>query len=141
MECKSRENEDGTRNIVEYYGEDKDVIIPFEIEGKKVTSIGERAFSENKLTSVVLPDSITSVDEGAFAINQLTSIVIPESVTTIKMSAFSGNQLTNVLIPNGVTSIEGEAFSKNPNISIQGKAGSEAERYASSEGIPFEAIE
>ena len=83
-----------------------------------VTSIGEWAFSGNKLTSVTIPNSVTSIGEAAFSDNQLTSVVIPNSVTSISKSAFSENQLTSVVIPDSVTYIGALAFYKNELTSI-----------------------
>lgn len=40
-------NADGTLEIIEYTGTDKAVIIPSEIDGAAVTSIGDGAFYEN----------------------------------------------------------------------------------------------
>ena len=41
---------------------DKDVIIPSKIEGLPVTTIGSYAFSNNQLTSVVIPSSVSSIE-------------------------------------------------------------------------------
>ncbi len=65
-----------------------------------VTTIGEYAFSDNNLTSVVIPDSVTIIGVGAFNSNNLTSVVIPDSVTSIGESAFSYNNLNYVVIGN-----------------------------------------
>ena len=62
----------------------------------RVTSIGKFAFSNNQLTSVVIPNSVTSIEDYAFFNNQLTSVVIPNSVTSIEKAAFSKNQLKEV---------------------------------------------
>ena len=91
----------------------KDVIIPSEIEGKRVVSIETQAFMSNQLTSVTIPNSVTSIGEGAFWYTQLTSVTIPSSVTSIETNAFRNNQLTSVTIPNSVTSIGISAFSHN----------------------------
>ena len=118
----TKENDDGTLTIM--YGktaspekpdicDGTDIIIPSEINGKKVTIIGFRAFQNNQLTSVVIPDSITEIWHHAFANNQLTSVVIPNSVTTIGYDAFANNQLTNITIPNSVTTIGEYAFFNN----------------------------
>ena len=95
-----------------------DVVIPSEIQGYPVTSIGGSAFSNNSLTSVVIPNSVTSIGEDAFSNNSLTSVVIPNSVTSIGEFAFSNNSLTSVVIPNSVTSIGEFAFEDNPLTSI-----------------------
>ena len=75
-----------------------------------MTSIGNRAFSDNQLTSVTIPNSVTSIGSEAFFDNKLTSVTIGNGVTSIGSEAFSNNQLTNVTIGNGVTSIGGGAF-------------------------------
>ena len=94
---------------------------PLEIEGKKVTSIGNFAFRDNKLTS--LPKSwgnITTIGDSAFSSKQLTSI--PDSwgnITTIGGAAFSSNQLTS--LPDSwenITTINRAAFSSNQLTSI-----------------------
>ena len=43
-----------------------DVVIPGNINGKQVVSIGKGAFCFNKLTSVTIPNSVTSIGSGAF---------------------------------------------------------------------------
>ena len=95
-----------------------DVVIPDMIGGKKVTSIGDRAFYGNQLTSVVIPNSVTSIGDDAFVNNKLTSVVIPNSVTSIGDSAFYVNKLTSVVIPDSVTSIGDSAFSMNKLTSV-----------------------
>ena len=43
-----------------------DVVIPSNINGKKVVAIGNTAFCFNKLTSVTIPSSVTSIGSSAF---------------------------------------------------------------------------
>jgi len=50
-------------------------------------------FENRGLTSVVLPNSLWNIQERAFANNNLTSITIPDEVT-INSNAFAGNQIT-----------------------------------------------
>ena len=81
--------------------------------GDSVTSIGEEAFYDcDGLTSVVIPDSVTGIGNSAFCgCTSLTSVVIPDSVTSIGEWAFSWNsKLTSVVIPDSVTSIGSYAF-------------------------------
>ena len=95
-----------------------DVVIPSNINGKKVVEIATKAFQNKQLTSVTIPEGITSVGYAAFSGNQLTSVIIPNSVTNIYVHAFSENQLTSVTIPNSVTSIEQSAFCDNQLTSV-----------------------
>lgn len=92
----------------------KDVVIPSEINGIKVTGIGYKAFYNKKLTSVVIPPTVTSIGDSAFLYDDLTSVSIPSSVKTISGNAFCYNKLTSVVIPDSVTSIGESAFSANP---------------------------
>ena len=95
-----------------------DLVIPSEINGVSVTSIGSNAFSSKGLTSVTIPDNVTTIESSTFAWNNLTSITIPNSVTTIGDFAFRNNLLTNLVIGNGVTAIGGSAFVGNNLASI-----------------------
>ena len=90
-----------------------ELVIPDNIEGSPVTSIGEWAFNRSRLTSITIPDSVTSIEDYAFsACTRLTSITIPDSVTTIGRNAFYRcSALTSITIGNGVTSIGERAFS------------------------------
>ena len=123
--------------ITGYTGNEASVVIPNEIEGKPVTAIGERAFSQNNtLTSVAIPDSVTGIGDYAFYESGLENINIPAGVTTIGRSAFTNCKslssvtfaegsrlssigdsafymtwsLTSIEIPDGVTGIGKSAF-------------------------------
>ena len=85
---------------------------------QNLIKIGDRAFYNNNLTSITIPNSITSISYGAFAKNNLTSVTIPNSVTSIGNYAFINNQLTSVTIPNSVMSIGDGAFSNNKLTSV-----------------------
>jgi hypothetical protein len=103
--------------ITWYTGKGGDVVIPATISGKRVTTIGYRAFHDcASLTSVTIPEGVTTIGDSAFSgCSGLTSVTIPDSVTTIDMEAFSGcSSLTSVTIPDSVTTIGGGAFSFCP---------------------------
>ncbi|HHY72161.1 MAG TPA: leucine-rich repeat protein, partial [Bacillus bacterium] len=107
-----------TGTIINYIGTDENVIIPETINGVSVVKIGDNAFKEKQIKSVVIPDSVTSIGEYAFSQNQLKNIVIPNSITNIGIYAFFQNKLTEVNIPNGITTVEDGVFSENQLESI-----------------------
>jgi hypothetical protein len=99
--------------IRQYTGKATVVVIPSEIEGFPVSTIGESSFIWNKkVVSVTIPGSVTKIFREAFSgLSSLTSVTIPEGVTEIGYSAFSGcSSLTSVTIPEGVTEIGYLAF-------------------------------
>lgn len=90
---------DRTLEITRYNGTETDLAVPEEIDGKRVTQIGEWAFMNcGSLTSVRLPEGITSVGTQAFInCGSLANITIPQSMALIGGSAFSGcSRLENV---------------------------------------------
>ena len=99
----------------------QNLVIPSELNGVKITKIGDSFanrldLSGLDLKSVVIPNGIIEIGASAFYYNQLTSITIPNSVTSIGDRAFSDNRLTSITIPKSVTSIDGDAFANNPNL-------------------------
>ncbi len=130
----SIENTNKINNII-------DIVIPSEINGVKVISIGKNAFNGNQILSVQMPNSITTIKNSAFQDNQLTnvvlpnnlkelynqafynnqlkSIIIPSSVTEIRYYVFKYNQITNLIIPDSITTLGVGAFQKNKLRSVQ----------------------
>ncbi len=109
--------DDGTVSITKYNGSDEEVAIPSEIEGKKVTAIGYRSFSEegslfHYLKKVIIPDTVTLIGEFAFiGCTELANIDIPNSVIYIDDDSFYGcTGLSNVIIPDNVTYIGWNSF-------------------------------
>jgi len=96
------------------------IVIPSEVFGQTITAIGDKAFENSNLTSVIIPNSITSIGKKAFANNELTSVTIPKSVTSIGAGAFEKNKLTSIVIPNSISNIEEKTFANNrlPNVTI-----------------------
>ncbi len=98
-------------SIVGYIGDSTTVIIPKTISGYSVTSIGNKAFYESKITKIELPNCITEIQNQAFAYSKLTSIEIPYGITYIDKAVFSGcSNITKIVVPNSVTIIGEEAF-------------------------------
>lgn len=104
---------DGTAvEITSFNGTGVSVVIPSIIEGKPVTSIGERAFGNcTALTTVTIPNSVITIGAWAFQnCYSLTTMTIPNSVSRIGDGAFYGVGLRSVVIPNSVTLIADDLF-------------------------------
>jgi len=101
-------------------GASGEMVIPTVIEGKSVTSIGDRAFQKCiKLTSAMIPDSVTSIGVGAFNTCSVTSIIFggKNQLTSIGGDAFSNCPLlADITIPESVTSIGPRAFDSCRNL-------------------------
>lgn len=106
------EFKDGEVTITGYTGTDLEIVIPNIIEERSVTVIGEKAFQEYDMTSVIIPNTITLIEDSAFEdCKQLEKIDIPDSVTKISYWAFCGcENLKEVNIGSGLNSIEQGAF-------------------------------
>jgi hypothetical protein len=89
-------NDDSSGTIVGYVGDEADVVVPAELEGVKITHIGNDAFAlpanfsgEDNISSVVLPEGLLEIGWGAFERRKkLTKAVIPKSVERIGLGAF-----------------------------------------------------
>jgi len=137
--------EDGGVMITGYVEEPSgELVIPAELDGYPVTSIGANLFIENEtIVSVTIPIGVKRIEEGAFyycdsletailpdglleigesafeSCLSLTYIEIPESVEEIGNGAFSDGGLQSIKLPSGLTSIPWGAFSGSALTSIQ----------------------
>ena len=107
--------EDGSAVIAKYKGSATDVSIPDDLDGHKVSGIGQNAFENCRdITGVTIPKGVVSIGGYAFSrCVSLVSVSIPEGVTNIGGDAFSQcDSLTEIKIPDSVTVIGESAFSK-----------------------------
>jgi hypothetical protein len=82
----------------------RNLVIPADIWGEQITSIGAEAFSNSQLTGVTISSGITSIGDDAFINNQLTSVTIPNSVTSIGRDVFdNNNDLITITIGSNVS--------------------------------------
>lgn len=104
--------EDGTAEIWGYWGSEADLVIPAELDGHAVTSIGDYALSGCEMASVEIPDSITNIGPGAFAFcSNLTSIAVGEdneNYTVQDGVLFNKDQTELLAYPAG---LEGSSYS------------------------------
>ncbi len=89
------------------------VVIPSQLGGYPVTTIGAGAFYGYSFTYVTVPSSVTEISEFAFGCcEEMTGITIPSSVTSIGERAFfSCLSLTSIVIPDSVKVLGGHSFS------------------------------
>ncbi len=74
--------DDGTVHITAYSGFSDNLVVPDELDGKKVSGIANHAFAQNmNIGKVTLPKDISFIGYGAFRESSVTSIGIPSSVT------------------------------------------------------------
>lgn len=135
---KYKFSEDGTIEITNCDHEATEVVIPSEIDGVPVTSIGYSAFYLcDSLESIEIPNSVISIKDYAFhgipwlekkkkenplvIINGILidgtecsgDIIIPDGVTSIMCNAFSNNSnITSIIIPDSVTDLGESVFSE-----------------------------
>lgn len=102
----------GTVVITKYLGNDAEVVIPSEIDGKTVTLIDDDAFRNNEnLKSVKLPDTLIGIGVEAFAFcKSLESVNIPEGIKDFSPAFRGCEKLQTIVIPEGVERIEQGMF-------------------------------
>ena len=118
--------DDGTVEITGYNGKAEKLTIPKMLNGKKVTSIDNRAFYLcNSLISIIIPDSVEKISVNPFAYcRTLKSIfvssehpyffaidgVLFRKADSCLISYPKGREYTTYNIPQGITAIESSAF-------------------------------
>lgn len=104
--------DDGTIEIKGYVGEESKIIVPSQIEGRIVSTIGKRAFYKSWFTEIVLPDGLKKIEDESFGcMYRINRISIPEGVEYIGNKAFFGSfDLINVQFPSTLKYIGERAF-------------------------------
>ena len=104
---------DGAR-IILYQGGETDVLIPGELDGVPVTSIGAFAFERKTwIQSVVISDGVEVIEDMAFlACLNLKTVTLPDSLDMIMNNAFQNcKSLTEIRIPASTRFLFGNPFS------------------------------
>lgn len=119
-----------------YSGTSKNILIPLALEGhtvkeiwqdafnnvglnslafdnsSQVVKINNRAFRDNTLTTVTLPDSLKIIGGQSFYNNKLTEVNFPPNLEIVQKNAFLYNDIAKVTIGAGVA-METEVFAKD----------------------------
>lgn len=121
---ETEELENGTLKLVNYAGEDQQVEIPSEIDGKPITVIGTEAFADTAVTEVTIPETITAIKSRAFVNTNITEVTIPETVEEIGECALGYNLIDDV-------------YTKVENFKIYANFETAAQAYADLNSIEF----
>ena len=102
--------EDGTVIIVDYSGNEQDIVIPAELGGNTVTEIGSEAFAYQEMNSLIIPEGIR-VSGRAFEYCEISEYLGLPAGITVETRAFEYADLPDaVTIPEGAV-ISGDSFS------------------------------
>ena len=84
-------NSDKTAYVKEYLADDEAVVIPYSVNGCKVTRIEARAFYGKNMKNVTVPETVTEIGELAFAnCARMEWIDLRRGLETIGESALAG---------------------------------------------------
>lgn len=104
---------DSTDNIIieKYVGKDPIVVIPDEIDGKKVVGFHDTFTNDKNIIAVRIGDNITEIDRYAFGnAENLKYLVLGESVKSIDGGKFFGTNLKELILNDGLERIGEDEF-------------------------------
>ncbi len=92
----------------------------------RVTEIGDYAFADTSLKSIVIPATVTVIGSGAFKNSALETVTFDtgSQLTTVGNGAFYGTKIKSIVIPATVTEVGDEAFARSSieNFNFVGEA-------------------
>ena len=120
---KYRDKSNGEAVIKEYIGDDPIVVIPNEIDGKKVVDFG-KAFTNNKdIIAIKIGDNIEEVAEGALTnCDNLKYIVFGKNVKVINDGLLGGSKIEQIEFNDGLeklgSNVSGVGLKSKIDVSI-----------------------
>ena len=120
---KYRDKSNGEAVIKEYTGDDPIVVIPNEIDGKKVVDFG-KAFTNNKdIVAIKIGDNIEEVAEGALTnCDNLKYIVFGKNVKVINDGLLGGSKIEQIEFNDGLeklgSNVSGVGLKSKIDVSI-----------------------
>ena len=109
---------------------------PVAVESPSLTAGETNAFNAD--AGLTLPAALVAIEEEAFEGIDAARVEITENVVSIGPRAFADcKNLTELVIPATVQTIDDTALEGSENVTIYGESGSEAQRFADANKIPF----
>lgn len=107
-----------TIRITSYNGfESERVIVPKEIDGYTVVSIGENAFKNASLSEIILPSTVKAILKNAFeGCLNLKSLDLPDGLLYLGEHCFQNSGLESIAFPNTITKISNNCCSACANL-------------------------
>lgn len=154
MEINYEVKDDGTARITEIPKPEATVEIPAEIDGYRITEVGENFVpfgTKTKVREIILPDTVTKINARAFNdMRYLRKLHLPESIKEIdEFGIFTCPDLVELFIPQSVTTFgkyafgymyeHGRAYKLN-YFTLLCKEGSDAHRFALEHNIDVKTI-
>lgn len=101
-------NADNTATLEEYTGSATSLLIPSQIAGHTVTTLGsDFLYGNYGVENVVVPDTVTTIADWAFCHSEIESVTLGNNVNYIGYCAFYNcDYLTSITIPASITKIE-----------------------------------
>ena len=110
---------------------------PVVVESPALTAGETNAFHAPGV-GLTLPAALVAIEEEAFAGIDAARVEITENVISIGPRAFADcKNLTELVIPATVQRIDDTALEGSAGVTVYGEAGSEAERFANANELPF----
>ena len=94
--------EQGGITITDYFGAERAVTIPAELDGLPVRVIGSDAFQGADCETVILPDTLYALEDGAFRGCALTTLYLFDNIRVIGDPVFEGCENLSTLYLNAV---------------------------------------
>jgi len=92
---------DGNK-IIKYSNSGGNVVIPSVVNGVTITEIGDYAFYDLNIDSIIIPKTIISIGDYAFANNNISILNLPDSVVSIGEGAFIHNSIKEIKMSSNI---------------------------------------
>ncbi|SDB59210.1 Leucine rich repeat-containing protein [Ruminococcaceae bacterium FB2012] len=113
--------DNGSIKITRYNGNDKIVDIPSEIDGHKVTEIGNSAFIFKPIEQINVPEGVTSIGSQTFLYcTNLTTVHLPSTVKELDDCVFAHSAVKDINL-DAVESVKGDSLADTPWLGEQKK--------------------